>query len=127
MEEPPVKLLIRKGGAGNYEWREEREWPLARTKWTKFYLEKEALVLEAPNKAASVEYSASGMTKAGVASASWTSTVPPGALPQLGGSFEGEPLKQATEITGPVGLGLWAASTTEDMDGCAPIRNIHPD
>jgi len=127
MEEPPVKLLIRKGGAGNYEWREEREWPLARTKWTKFYLEKEALVLEAPNKAASVEYSASGMTKAGVASASWTSTVLAGALPQLGVSFESEPLKQDTEITGPVVLVLWAASTTEDMDVFATIRNIDPD
>jgi len=39
MREPPVKLLIRKGGHGNYEWREEKEWPLARTRWTKFYLE----------------------------------------------------------------------------------------
>src|SRR5882762_8729122 len=127
MEEPPVKLLIRKGGAGNYEWREEREWPLARTKWTKFYLEKEALVLEAPRRAAAVEYSASGMTKAGVASASWTSTVLAGALPQLGVSFETEPLKQDTEITGPVVLVLWAASTTEDMDVFATIRNIDPD
>ena len=37
MREPPVKLLIRKGGHGNYEWRIENEWPLKRTRWTKFY------------------------------------------------------------------------------------------
>src|SRR5438132_1045234 len=80
MREPPVKLLIRKGGHGNYEWREEKEWPLARTRWTKFYLEPRAsgggetegsLVTEAPKKASSLSYAASAMTKAGVASASW--------------------------------------------------------
>ena len=42
MREPPVKLLIRKGGHGNYQWRGEKEWPLARTRWTKFYLEPRA-------------------------------------------------------------------------------------
>src|SRR6266853_2320221 len=73
MREAPVKLLIRKGGHGNYEWREENAWPLARTRWTKFYLEPRAsghgrdtegsLVTEAPKNAGSISYSASGMTK----------------------------------------------------------------
>ncbi len=137
MREPPVKLLIRKGGHGNYEWREEKEWPLARTRWTKFYLEPRAsgrggaaegaLVTDAPKKAGSLSYSASGMTKAGVASASWTSTVLAGALPQLGVSFETEPLGADTEVTGPVTLVLWVASTTEDMDIFATLRNLDPD
>mgnify|MGYP002064860097 CR=1 FL=1 len=137
MQEPPVKLLIRKGGQGNYEWREEKEWPLARTRWTKFYLEPRtrrrdgeaegALRAEASKKASLLSYSASGMTKAGVASASWTSTVLPGALPQLGVSFETGPLAEDTEVTGPVALVLWVASSTEDMDIFATIRNIDPD
>ncbi len=137
MREPPVKLLIRKGGHGNYEWREEKEWPLARTRWTKFYLEPRAsgrgretegsLVTDAPKQSGSLSYSASGMTKAGVASASWTSTVLAGALPQLGVSFETEPLGEDTEVTGPVALVLWVASTTEDMDIFATLRNIDPD
>ena len=38
MKEPPVKLLIRTGGGKNYQWRYENEWPLARTRWTKFFL-----------------------------------------------------------------------------------------
>ena len=38
MKEPPVKLAIRKGGNA-FEWRSEHEWPLARTRWTKFYLD----------------------------------------------------------------------------------------
>src|SRR3990170_1371217 len=36
MDEPPVKLAIRKG-RDEIEWRYEQEWPLARTRWTKLY------------------------------------------------------------------------------------------
>lgn len=134
--EPPVKLLIRKGGHENYRWRFEREWPIRRTRWTKFYLEpgsprgdetEGALVAVAPRRAASFSYSASGMTKAGVASASWTSTTLAGSLPRMGVSFATAPLKHDTEITGPVVLVLWAASTGEDMDIFATVRNIAPD
>ena len=38
MDEPPVKLAIRKGGDA-FDWRSENEWPLARTRWTKLYLD----------------------------------------------------------------------------------------
>jgi hypothetical protein len=34
MDEPPVRLLIK----GRNEWRDEREWPLARAQWTKMWL-----------------------------------------------------------------------------------------
>jgi uncharacterized protein len=173
MEEPPVKLLIRRGGHGNYRWRSENEWPICRTRWTKLFLQPESrgdlhrlgadapkktgsvsysasgmtragvasaswtstvlagalpqLGADAPKKTGSVSYSASGMTRAGVASASWTSTVLAGALPQLGVSFQTAPLKEDTEVTGPVVLVLWVSSTTEDMDVFATLRNIAAD
>ena len=38
MDEPPVKLAIRKG-KDEIEWRDEHEWPLKRTQWTKFYFD----------------------------------------------------------------------------------------
>src|SRR5256885_5283920 len=38
MREPPVKLLIRKGGHGNSEWRFGNEMPLQRTRWAKVFL-----------------------------------------------------------------------------------------
>lgn len=38
MDEPPVKLAIRHG-ADEVEWRNENEWPLAGTQWTKFYFD----------------------------------------------------------------------------------------
>ena len=137
MEEPPVKLLIRTGGGKGYEWRTESEWPLARTQWTRFYLQPACstaenavegiLTTETPPKADAITYSASGMSKAGVASASWTSTVLAGSLPRLGVSFETQPFPEDTEITGPVVLNLFVSSTTEDMDVFATIRNIGPD
>ncbi|TMG80504.1 MAG: CocE/NonD family hydrolase, partial [Betaproteobacteria bacterium] len=136
MSEPSVKLLIRKGGHGNSEWRFENEWPLERTRWTRFFLQPHArngdeslgrLMAEAPRKTVSMSYSASGKTKAGVASASWTSTALAGSLPQMGVSFETAPLGDDTEVTGPVVLVLWVASSTEDMDIFATIRNIAPD
>jgi predicted acyl esterase len=136
MTEPPVKLLIRKGGHGNYQWRSENEWPLKRTEWTRFYLQPHAkakddtegaLVTKAPGKPGELEYAASGMTKAGVASASWTSTALAGSLGRMGVSFETPPLKQDTEVTGPVVLVMWIASSTEDMDIFATLRNIGPD
>ena len=128
MEEAPVRLLVRKGGHGNHEWRGENEWPLKRTRWTKFFLHKGGkLANHAPRKATSLDYSASGMTKAGVASASWTSTALAGSLPEMGVSFVTEALREPLEVTGPVVLVLWLASTTEDMDIFATIRNIAPD
>jgi predicted acyl esterase len=139
MDEPPVKLLIRKGGQDNYEWRSEQSWPLKRTRWTRFYLNpgrlrvknREAaegtLDLEAPKRTRPITYSAAGMSKAGVASASWTSTVLPGSLPRLGVSFETPPFREDLEVTGPVVLTLWVASTTEDMDIYATLRNIDRD
>ena len=48
MDEPPITLLIR----GRDEWRHEREWPLARTQWTKYWLHPQGLLSpEAPRKA----------------------------------------------------------------------------
>lgn len=137
MDEPPVKLLIRTGGGKNYRWRRENEWPLRRTRWTKYYLNatpprgakdvEGTLGVEAPRARKSVAYSASGMTKAGVASASWTSTALAGSLPRLGVSFETPRLAEDLEITGPVVLALWASSETEDMDIFATIRHIDAD
>jgi len=133
MREPPVKLLIRKGGAGNCRWREEEDWPIPRTRWTKLYLEPQSrgamhkLSADSPGKTRSISYSASGMSKAGVASASWTSTALAGSVPQLGASFQTAPLKEDTEVTGPVVFVLWVSSTTEDMDVFATIRNIDRD
>src|SRR5207302_4567663 len=38
MQEPPAKLAIRTGH-GEYHFRYENEWPIARTQWTKLYFD----------------------------------------------------------------------------------------
>jgi putative CocE/NonD family hydrolase len=136
MEEPRVKLLIRTGGGKGYRWRYENEWPLKRTQWTKYYLAptkhspragdtvEGTLTTTAPRTRKPLAYSASGMTKAGVASASWTSTALAGSLPRLGISFETAPLSADMEVTGPIALRLWVSSSTDDMDIFATLRNI---
>jgi len=139
MSEPPVKLEIRTGGSKKpYEFRSENEWPLARTDWKKVFLKIEreqghdemavegTLTCELPTKEASVSYSASGATAAGVASGSSLSTTHGGAG-RLGVSFESEPMPHDSEITGPLMLNIWVASTTEDMDIMCTLRNIGPD
>jgi len=141
MDEPPVKLLIRTGGGGmkDYQFRFEDEWPLARTQWTRFYLKIDrkdpssdpmgaegALLARAPETQSAITYSATGTSHAGVASASST-MLAAGTLHRTGVSFETEPMKADTEVTGPVKLVLWVSSTTKDMDMFATIRNIGPD
>jgi predicted acyl esterase len=139
MDEPPVKLEIRTGGSEKpYPFRFENEWPLARTQWTKFYLQPErdpstvadavegVLSKTAPKQEKKLTYPASGMTKAGVASGSSLSTTA-GSGTRSGVSFELGPVTEATEITGPLVLKLWVSSTSEDMDMFVTLRNVGPD
>ncbi len=126
MHEPPVKLQIRKGGHGNYEWRQEHEWPLKRTRWTRMYLGPDgSLAPTASKTAGEISYSASMMTKMGIA----TGTFSAGAAASAAGgaSFQTEPFAEETEVTGPVALSLWVSSSTEDLDIFVTLRNIGPD
>jgi len=139
MDEPPVKLEIRTGGSARpYAFRYENEWPLARTQWTKWYLQIDrqpssdehgiegALVPKPHRTVGRANYPASGATRAGVASGSSLSTSHGGSA-RTGISLETPPMERDTEITGPLVLNLWVSSTSEDMDIFATLRNIGPD
>ncbi|HKA82121.1 MAG TPA: CocE/NonD family hydrolase [Xanthobacteraceae bacterium] len=125
MQEPPVKLAIRTGH-GEYHFRHENEWPLARTEWTRLYLDLDAGALSStkPAAAAARSYSATGASHAGHASASSSSHATGSGL---GFSLMTPPLEENTEITGPLAAQLWVSSTTEDMDILLTLRNIDPD
>jgi predicted acyl esterase len=136
MDEPPVKLAIRKGG-DEVEWRFEHEWPLARTRWTKFYFD----LSQPPDRAAN-----SGRLVAANPAACHSRTYPPTSLASMGSTFaassqvmggtippdmgitlETAPLEEDLEVTGPAAAVLWVASSTEDMDLFLTIRNIDAD
>ncbi len=91
---PKVQLQVRH--VDKFVERHENEWPIARTKWTKFYLdaEKQTLSLEKPKKAAKISFDAMGD----------------------GLTFMSEPMTEDTEITGPLASGLRVSSSTEDAD-----------
>jgi putative CocE/NonD family hydrolase len=127
LREPPVKLQVRKGGAGNYEWRHEKDWPLKRTRWTRLFLHADGALRSAPaRKSRTVRYEAAAMTRMGKATGTFSaSTDAAGAA--SGASFLSAPFGKATEITGPLSLTLWVSSSTRDMDIFVTLRNIDPD
>ena len=148
MDEPPVKLAIRKG-ADAFEWRSEQEWPLARTRWTKLYLDLSAeqatpqgtsqgtppagqpltgtLDVKNPPATGSRSYPASSLGTMGSTSAASSQVMGGGIKPGMGVSLETTKLSVDTEITGPLACVLWVSSTTEDMDLFLTLRNIGPD
>jgi hypothetical protein len=137
LDEPRIKLRVRKGGHDNHFWRTEREWPLARTQWTDFYLHagdvdagRDAdgtLATAPPAKATSMTYWSNGMNRPGLGAGNWVDTMIGRTGARKGVSFETPPLSEPVEVTGPISLTLWASSETDDMDIYATIRNIDPD
>ncbi len=101
LDQPPVQLAIRKGR--EVVWRDEQEWPLARTQWSHFYLDAASTSIGArqPEGEAHVTYMA----------------------PQGNVTFTTAPFAQETEVTGPLALKLWVSSATDDMDLFVTIRN----
>jgi hypothetical protein len=141
MDEPPVKLAIRKGGDA-FEWRGEQEWPLKRTRWTKLYLDLSAaqetpppagqplsgaLEVKNPEKTGSRSYPASSLGTMGSTSEASSQVMGGGIKPGMGLSLETAKLSVDTEITGPLACVLFVSSTTEDMDLFLTLRNIGPD
>jgi len=103
--QPRVTLQVRHPGE-KFVQRHEKEWPLKRTKWTKFYLEPTArsLVRVPAKSTGSITYDGLGE----------------------GVTFMSAPLDKATEITGPSALKLWVSSATADADIFAVLRVFDP-
>lgn len=94
-DRPRVLLNIRHPGE-RFEFREENEWPLARTQWTEMHLDIDRLSLtrSSPEQETSIEYAAFGN----------------------GLTFLTDPLAEPVEITGPAACKLFISSDTTDAD-----------
>jgi uncharacterized protein len=137
MDEPPVKIAIRKG-RDEIEWRDEQEWPLARTQWTRLYFDlsqaKSAegartgvLTPHNPAAAAACTYPATSLGSMGSTSAASSQVMGGGIKPGMGVSLMTAPLERDTEVTGPVTASFWVSSSSEDMDLFLTLRNIDAD
>lgn len=100
--QPKIDLVIRSADDRIVARRAENEWPLARTQWTKLYLDTAALTLgeRVPEVAGSVTYRAFSK----------------------GVTFLTAPLREETEITGPLAAKLWASASTADADLFLVVR-----
>jgi uncharacterized protein len=105
-QQPRVSLNIRYPGE-KFVARAENEWPLARTRWTKFYLEPTSFSLapDAPAIATTLSYDPTG----------------------AGLTFRAPPLTQSLEVTGPVAAKLWVSSEAADADIFLVLRLFDPE
>ena len=138
MDEPPVKLAIRKG-RDEIEWRHEHEWPLARTQMEQALSRSLAAARRAwprtpagwsppiRTTSSSRTYPATSLGSMGSTSAASSQVMGGGIRPGMGIALETPPLPQDVEVTGPVAAVLWVSSSTEDMDLFLTIRNIDAD
>jgi putative CocE/NonD family hydrolase len=139
LEEPPVKIFV----MGANHWRDEHEWPLARTRYTPYYLHSDgrantaggdgSLSPEPPGDEAPDRF-----------------VYDPGdPVPTRGGNtlilamgvmdqrpvearadvlvYTSEVLTEALEVTGPVVVTLHAASSAPDTDFTAKLVDVRPD
>jgi predicted acyl esterase len=102
---PRVQLQVRH--VDRFVERFETDWPIPRTRWTKFHLEPAGMALrDAPaERSAAPSFAALGD----------------------GLTFLSAPLAAETELTGPSAVKLWVSSSTADADIFAVLRVFRPD
>lgn len=137
-QEPSVRIFV----MGDNRWRDEAEWPLARTRWQKFYLHSRgransrlgdgALSTEPPAHEPPDRYRYDPARPFPFLTEPTSS--------QIGGPddyaavqrrddvlvYVTEPLPEAVEVTGPISLELFAASSAVDTDFMAKLVDVHP-
>ena len=138
--EPKVRLFV----MGINEWRLENEWPLARTRFTKYYLhangEKDGtLSVAPPQDEPTTRYIYDPDDPVPTLGGNHSATEIPGIIragpvdQRLNENrqdvlvFTSEPLARDLEVTGPVVVKLHAASSTRDTDFIARLIDVYPD
>ncbi len=137
---PPFRIFV----MGRNQWRDEQEWPLARTQYTPYYFHSEgsASTLDGDGKL--------DAAKPGQEPADRFVYDPDDPVPTLGGCnlskcpvgphdqtraeeredvlvYTSDELTSELEVTGPVKVVLYAASSARDTDWTAKLVDVHPD
>ena len=142
VDEPPLRLFI----MGANEWRDEHEWPLARTDWQKWYLHSSGKansvrgdghisIQESPDEPTDhfvydPRYPVQTM---GGNNCCWSHIVPWGPYDQRPAEarhdvlcYTSPPLEEDMEVTGPIKLVLYAATDGPDTDWTAKLVDVRP-
>jgi putative CocE/NonD family hydrolase len=134
MDEPPVRIFI----MGDNVWRDENEWPLARTRYTKYYFH---------SGGQSNSSFGNGVLNTGLPNEEQpdvylydprnpVSTNPPGQQWLFDQQdlekradilvYTSAPLETNLEVTGPIQIKLWAASSAVDTDFTGKLVDVWP-
>ena len=106
MNEPPIRLFV----MGTGEWKAANDWPLPETKWTPFYLHEGGLLSEHEHWS----YEGSDSFE----ESPWMRGMAQYVTP---------PLVENTEVTGPIALKLYAATTDTDVNWIVSLLEIDAD
>jgi putative CocE/NonD family hydrolase len=128
----PVRLFI----MGENAWRDEKEFPLARTRYTNYFLHNGALSTDAPaaEEPAAYEYDpANPVPTIGGRLCCGNNQLPPGPADQRPNEgradvlvFSTPPLSKDVEATGWVKATLYASSSAVDTDFTALLADVEP-
>ena len=141
--EPPVRLFV----MGEDVWRSENEWPLARAEETAFFLGSGGNANSSRGDGTLSTQGPAGerpdvflydpfhpVPTVGGQLCCYPSNLDPGAFDQRPVQarpdvlvYQTPPLEQDVEVTGPVRLHLWAATTAADTDFTAKLVDVYPD
>jgi putative CocE/NonD family hydrolase len=138
--EPPIKIFV----MGDNYWRYENEWPLARTRYTNYYI-------SSHGKANSERGDGTlSLEQPGDAPADLFDYDPAYPVPSLGGNvccsmvpsgpwdqrpverrddvliYTTGPVRERVEITGPISMTLYAATSAKDTDWTAKLVDVYP-
>lgn len=140
LDEPPVRIFV----MGDNVWREEQEWPLARAKPTEYYFHSEGKA-NSLNGNGGLSAEAPGEEPSDVFLYNPADPVPTRGGPlccnpyfAANGAFEQSeiearedvlvyttpPLQREVEVTGPITVTLWAATSATDTDFTAKLVDV---
>ncbi|HYE59110.1 MAG TPA: CocE/NonD family hydrolase, partial [Rhodothermales bacterium] len=124
-KEAPVRIFV----MGDNLWRDEHEWPLARTRYTDFHLNGGGVLAAAPpqtDTSATFVYDPRRPVRLPPADASgvrdWNLVTSRDDVL----TYTSEPFERDTEITGHILAKLWVSSTAPDTDFSARVLDVDP-
>jgi putative CocE/NonD family hydrolase len=134
MAEPPIKLFV----MGANVWRDEEDWPLARAMDTPYYLRQGGRLSTAAPPGAEepdrYDYDPSDPVPNLAGAFAMAPEYPHGPFDQRPIEARPDvllyrtlPLERDTEVTGPIEVRLWAASSAPDTDFVARLVDVYPD
>jgi uncharacterized protein len=137
-KEAPVRIFV----MGENVWRDEKEWPIARTKYTKYYLHSngQANTLSGDGTLSAVEPAEEPADKYSYDPAKPVTFITDASFAQIGGPddyrkieerndvlvYSSAPLTDDLEVCGPIRVRLSAASSARDTDFMAKLIDVWP-